>query len=298
VDDLDDALRQLEAWLGPRDGDPEPLEGGITNRNYRLTLGGGDCVLRLAGKDTALLGIDRQAERAANEVAARLRIAPPVLAIGDGWLATEYLAGRPADAAGIRAAPEPIAEALRRFHDSGLELPNRFWVPELLDTYANRVRERGGRVPPEYERAQVLAQRIGELVPLTEPVPCHNDLLPANVLRVGPHDAVMLVDWEYAGMGHGMFDLANLAANAELEEAEETRLLAAYLGRAPEPSELAKLRLMRIMSDAREAAWGVAQTVLSELDFDFEAYAARHFERLAAAAHDPRLREWLGAAAA
>jgi hypothetical protein len=55
---------------------------------------------------------------------------------------------------------------------------------------------------------------------------------------------------------------------------------------------------MRIMSDAREAAWGVAQTVLSELDFDFEAYAARHFERLAAAAHDPRLREWLGAAAA
>jgi hypothetical protein len=55
---------------------------------------------------------------------------------------------------------------------------------------------------------------------------------------------------------------------------------------------------MRILSDAREAAWGVVQSVVSELDFDFETYAARHFERLLGAAADPRLEDWLGAAAA
>jgi hypothetical protein len=37
------------------------------------------------------------------------------------------------------------------------------------------------------------------------------------------------------------------------------------------------------MADAREAAWGVVQGVLSTLDFDFEAYAADHFDRLLAA---------------
>jgi hypothetical protein len=55
---------------------------------------------------------------------------------------------------------------------------------------------------------------------------------------------------------------------------------------------------MRIMSDAREAAWGVVQGAISELEFDFAQYARRHFARLTAAAGDPRLEEWLVAAAA
>ena len=37
---------------------------------------------------------------------------------------------------------------------------------------------------------------------------------------------------------------------------------------------------MRVLSDAREAAWGVVQASVSELDFDFDGYAGEHFERL------------------
>ena len=37
---------------------------------------------------------------------------------------------------------------------------------------------------------------------------------------------------------------------------------------------------MRFMSDFREAMWGVVQAAVSELDFDFSAYAAEHFVRL------------------
>ena len=37
---------------------------------------------------------------------------------------------------------------------------------------------------------------------------------------------------------------------------------------------------MRFMSDFREAMWGVVQSAVSELDFDFEGYAREHFERL------------------
>ena len=50
---------------------------------------------------------------------------------------------------------------------------------------------------------------------------------------------------------------------------------------------------MRLMSDAREAAWGVVQQSISELDFDFEGYAAKHFERLLEAAGRPTYAEWL-----
>ena len=295
MDDLDAVLNEARQRLGPPVAKPEPLKGGITNRNYRVRFDGQDSVVRMAGKDTSLLGIDRETEWQANVVAAKLGIAPRVLASGEGWLATEYVSGTPCDSATVRTALGSIGEALRGFHDSGAELPIRFWVPELLDAYARVVRERGSHVPDEYRQAKDLAARVGELLPLTEPVPCHNDLLPANVLRVadGP---IMLVDWEYAGMGHRFFDLGNLAAGAELGEGEEERLLNAYLGRSPSATELAALRLMRVMSDAREAAWGVVQSVVSELDFDFQDYAAQHFTRLAAV-RGPRFEEWMSAAA-
>lgn len=297
MDDLEAVLSEVRQRLGPAIGEAEPLEGGITNRNYRVRFERHDCVLRLAGKDTSLLGIDRDTEWRANGIAADLGIAPRVVAYGPGWLITEYVSGTPCDSASIRTALLPLGEALRAFHDSGAAVPLRFWVPELLEAYARVVSERGEQLPDEYAQATGLAARIGRLLPLTEPVPSHNDLLPANVLRTGERH-VTLVDWEYAGMGHRYFDLGNLAAGAQLSPDEEERLLDAYLGRPPSHPELAALRLMRIMSDAREAAWGVVQSVVSELDFDFQEYAEEHFKRLATAAQDPRFEEWLGAAAA
>jgi thiamine kinase-like enzyme len=278
--------------------EPELVTGGITNHNYRVGLGGRICVLRIAGKDTSLLGIDRVAERAANQAAAALGLAPEVLAADEGWLVTEYVDAVPGEPATVRQMPEAVGRALRAVHDSGVELPARFWVPDLLDAYAEVVHARGAELPPVYNAARELADRIAGLLPLSEAVPCHDDLLPGNVMRMRNTGAVMLVDWEYAGMGHRMFDLGNVAVNNEFGEAEEVRLLTAYLGRAPSEADRAALRLMRIMSDAREGAWGVIQSVISELDFDFGAYAAHHFGRLAAAAEDSRLEEWFGAAAA
>src|SRR5207302_5454366 len=111
-----------------------------------------------------------------------------------------------------------------------------------------------------------------------------------------PGEAI-LVDWEYAGMGHRLFDLGNLAVNNDFDDGAEERLLTAYQGQAPSDGRRAALKLMRIMSDAREAAWGVVQGAISELDFAFGAYAEQHFMRLTAAAQDPRLQEWIDAAA-
>jgi len=152
--DLSTIVSRLEPRLGVVAGAPVPLDGGITNRNYRVRFGERDCVLRLPGKDTGLLGIDRQAERVANEAAAALGIAPTVAAGDDECLVTEFLAGGPVDADGLRSAPQQVGAALRRFHDCGLQLPVRFWVPELLDEYAVIVRERGGRLPGSYAQAR------------------------------------------------------------------------------------------------------------------------------------------------
>jgi thiamine kinase-like enzyme len=303
-------VSSLEPQLGRSDGKPVPLEGGITNRNYRVRFGTGEYMVRLPGKDTALLGISRPAERLANETAAALGIAPEVAAGNEHCLVTRFLPCRPLDPEALRRTPEPVARALRAFHDSGVQLPARFWVPELLEDWAATVRERGGELPASYAPTQALAARIAQALPLSAPAPCHDDLLPTNLIAVdrtaadpqhGARSASpewMLVDWEYAGMGHRFFDLGNLAVNNEFDEVAELKLLAAYLRAEPSPGQRAALRLMKVMSDAREAAWGVIQGVISELEFDFGAYAERHFERLLGAAGDTRFEGWLDAAAA
>jgi thiamine kinase-like enzyme len=293
VDGISHIVARLEQRLGPLNGDPVPLEGGITNRNYRVRFGPTDYVLRLPGRETELLGISREAEWLAGRAAAELGIGPQVALAESDCLVTRFLGARAAE---VRAALPDLARALRCFHDCGIRLPVRFWVPELLDRYAAIVQERGGELPAEYAEARALVRRIEGVLPLTDPVPCHNDLLPGNLLYVDLR--VVLVDWEYAGMGHRLFDLGNLAVNNDLDAAGEARLLDAYCGGPAGPSQMAALRLMRLMSDAREAAWGVLQSVISELDFDFAAYARRHFARLERAAGDGRLEEWLSDAAA
>ncbi len=285
---LGEILERLAAELGPVGGEPVALDGGITNRNYRVRFGERECVVRLPGRDTALLGIDRAAERVANAAAAQLGIAPPVIAADERCLVTEYLPGAPIDGDRLRAAPDSAALALRAFHDSGTRLPVRFWVPELLDRYADTVRERGGTLPEVYPEVQALVARIAVALPLTEPVPCHDDLLPGNLLaRDDEPDRAVLVDWEYAGMGHRLFDLGNLAVNNDFDAGAEDRLLTAYFGEPPDPRQMAALQLFKLVSDAREGAWGVVQGSISELEFDFDEYADKHFKRLLKNASDP-----------
>ncbi|HEX8977748.1 MAG TPA: phosphotransferase [Solirubrobacteraceae bacterium] len=292
--DLGEIVALVERTLGPAQGEPVRLTGGITNRNYRLRFGERECALRLTEPQTELLGIDRSAERAAADAAAALGLGPAVLVSGAGFMVTEYLDRAPIAAAALRRDPHPAAQALRRFHDSGAELRHRFWVPELLDGYAAIVGRRGHRLPADYRMATEVVGRIAAALPAEEPVPCHNDLLAANVLTPrGAAGPVMLVDWEYAGMGHRLFDLGNLAAGSEFDGPAQERLLEAYFGEPPGPGRRAALALMQIMSDAREAAWGVVQAVISTLEFDFTAYAGRHFLRLRGAAADPRFEEWL-----
>jgi thiamine kinase-like enzyme len=169
----------------------------------------------------------------------------------------------------------------------------------LLDDYARIAVERGVSLPDDYTLARELAELVAGALPLAQPVPCHDDLLPGNVLATHAEpDRAILVDWEYAGMGHAMFDLGNVAINHEFDEPAQERLLEAYLGAPPSAGQQAALALMRIMSDAREAAWGVVQGAISELEFDFAEYARYHFARLQRSAADPRLQEWLGGATA
>jgi aminoglycoside phosphotransferase (APT) family kinase protein len=216
----------------------------------------------------------------------------------EGYLVTRFIEGRPVPEAEMRASPAllvDVADALRRVH-SGPAIPGLFVPFRIVEAYRALALSRGVVIPPEYELAQSIARRI-ELACLTAPVelrPCHNDLLNANFLHDGAR--IRIVDWEYAGMGDPFFDLGNFSINHELEADGDAAILRAYAGEV-RPAALARLTLMRVLSDFREAMWGVLQQGISTLDVDFVAYAAEHFDRLLTAASRPAFERALVAAA-
>jgi thiamine kinase-like enzyme len=285
-----DTVERLEAQLGSAEGDPTVLGGGITNHNFRARFGGREVVVRLPGNDTELLGSDRSGEREANRLAAAAGVAPEVLAHLEDpvVLVTAFVEGPTMGSADLRepAVLDEVAAALRTIHGCGATRA-RFDAFRLVEDYAAATHSRGGEVPAAYERAHAAAARIEACPALSgaAPVLCHDDLLPANFIATP--DGIRIVDWEYAGMGNRWFDLGNFAVNNELGPAEEEAFLTAYSGVRPSAADLAALRLMRLMSDFREAMWGVVQAAISDLDFDFVDYATKHFDRLLAAIDDP-----------
>jgi thiamine kinase-like enzyme len=269
----------------------EPLGGGITNHNFLVETGGEKFVLRIGGKDTELLGIDRGAEHGASLVAAYLGIGPEVVAFlePEGYLVTRYIEGEVGKVDAVRAGA-----TLRRAHD-GPAIPGRFDSFRVVEAYWTIAVTRGVAVPPAYDRAKEVADRIERQLGARPLRPCHNDLLSANFIDDGRR--LWIVDWEYAGMGDPAFDLANFAVNQELDEDGEAALLQAYTrGDVQVLIHHQALVLMRFMSDFREAMWGVVQQAISELDFDFRTYASDHFERLARTAVEPRFVRALTAA--
>jgi thiamine kinase-like enzyme len=281
-------------WPG-RPAEIVPLGGGITNHNFKVAIDGETFVLRIGGKDTDLLGIDRDAEHGASRVAAQAGVGPPVVAFvePEGYLVTTFIEGRPIPPEEMRRpkAVARVAETLRAVHD-GPPIPGRFDSFRVVEMYAETARKHGVRVPEHYDWAKEVADRIEAQRGEAPPEPCHNDLLNANFIDDGTR--IRIVDWEYAGMGDRFFDLANFSINHEFGDDENETLLRAYFGDV-RVEDAASLRVMRFMSDFREAMWGVVQQGISELDVDFVAYAEEHFERLERTAAHPAFREALAA---
>lgn len=273
-------------WPG-RAAQIEVLGGGITNHNFKVAFDRDVYVLRIGGRDTDLLGIDRRAEHEASLAAAAVGVGPEVVAFiePEGYLVTRFIEGEivPIETIRTPACIARVANSLRAVH-AGPTIPSRFDSFRVVEAYRTTAATRGIATPAAYDDAKQVADRIEAARGAVPDRPCHNDLLNANFIDDGR--LLRIVDWEYSGMGDVFFDLANFAINHDFSEEERLLLLEAYFGQVRAEHERA-LRLMTFMSDLREAMWGIVQQTVSEIEFDFAGYADRHFERLAQTGADP-----------
>ncbi len=280
-------------WPGEH-ASADVLGRGFTHHNFRVDVGGESYVLRIAGSDASLLGIDRRVEHEASLAAAAVGVGPDVVGFvePEGYLVTRFIDGEivPVERLRETASIERVARALRAIH-RGPSLSRRFNVFRVVEEYRSTAFAHGAEVPPVYVWARQMARRVERARGVFAERPCHNDLLNDNLLDDGRR--IRIVDWEYAGMGDVFFDLASFSTNHGLDREARRLLLAAYAGDVREGDERV-LELMLFMSDFRDAMWGVVQGAVSDLDFDFASYAHEHFERLEATVASPAFVAALG----
>ena len=303
-------LNQVPGWNGV-EAVVTPLVGGITNQNYRVDIRGETFELRIGGKGTHLLGIDRGRERTCTAIAAQMGIGAEVV---------HFLASESAEVlitrfiVGTSITPETAAqpEMMRRIVDSmhryhgGPDLPGTFSPFETVRSYYKLALAHGVSFPDTLPQAFTLMTQIEQavagdrkgppihpytpLAPTDQPTPCHNDLLASNFIDDG--HTIRILDWEYAGMGDRFFDLGNFAVNQSLNQQQCEFLLRYYFGEV-RPADVAHLHLMRLGSDLRESFWGFLQLGISELDFDYSEYAHHHLNRFLRNVDTPRFEQWL-----
>jgi thiamine kinase-like enzyme len=227
----------------------EPLTGGLTNTNYKVTSPSGRYVVRISGKDTSLLAIDRENEAHNTIAAAETGVGAPFVAVlpEHDALVLGYLDGEVMDSEKLRSGEHiaAIAEACRRLH-GGRPFLKDFDMFEIQPGYLEIVRERGFRLPARYEEFEPKIRELERAMRVCpEPkVPCNNDLLAENFIRV--NGEMRLIDYEYSGNNEASFELGNVWSESNLSQEQLEELVAAYWGR-PLRNKVARARLWGLM---------------------------------------------------
>ncbi len=256
------------------------LGSGRTNQNFIATSTPPGPPRRFfvrIGSDIPAYGVTRLKEQAAGRAAAAAGIAPQVLYTEADAMVTEFADGRTltdtelkqacAAGAGSELLVE-VVEAVRKLHAtpappelsstaaSGGDSDSR-WAPRDMWRWLALAEEKGySRLPLLQDAHSLIASLEAVAGEPSDDCFCHYDLLPDNLIRKPGGGGVSVIDFEYAGCGQRLMDLAIMSMGCALGPQEEANLLEAYTG-SPPPAEMLRsfsaLKVVRSSSCAVHA---------------------------------------------
>ena len=280
---MDDALariRDLPLWTGSPD--IEPLGGGLTNRNFKVTDGVRVYVVRL-GDDVPVHHLLRFNELAASRAAHAAGISPAVIHAEPGLAVIDHIDGHTFTPEDVRKADNlarivPLIRACHcdiQEHLGGPALI--FWVFHVIRDYVRSLQQSDTPHAPLLADLKAAGAALETMAGPFEIVYAHNDLLAANIIDDG--DRLWLIDWDYGGFNTPLFDLGGLASNNELAPDQERWLLEAYFETPADDELWRRYQAMKCASLLRETLWSMIAEIHSTLDFDYAAYTAEYLCR-------------------
>jgi thiamine kinase-like enzyme len=251
--------------------------------------------VRVSGKDTGLLAIDRENEVHNTIAAAEVGVGACVVAYlpEHDALVLEFIEGRTQSREDLRRGDklDLVAAACRRLHTTR-PFRDDFDMFVIQRRYLGIVQERGFRLPDRYLEFEPQVRAIEEAMEVRAEgtVPCNNDLLAENFIDVG--DRFRLIDYEYSGNNDPCFELGNVWSESNLALGQLEQLVTAYYGR-PLRDKVARARLWGLMSKYGWTLWGSIQDGVSEIDFDFWEWAMEKYVRAVAEFDSPEFERLL-----
>ena len=210
--------------------DIEPIKHGLTNRSWLVSTAGDRFVVRISDTSAQELQIDRSSEAVVLQLVSCAGIGADVLRCDpeQGVLVTRYLGATwTARDAHSNQNIDRLAGLLQRLH--ALDVPAGVRTVDLAATVHGYLRtldehgiSSGLTLPALRDCADETAAQLrkGSTTCL-----CHNDVHHLNVVD---GDSLRLIDWEYAGVGEPMFDLAAVCVYHRYGRSQRERLLSAY----------------------------------------------------------------------
>ena len=255
-----DRLAALPLWDGAIV--VEPIAGGLTNRNLLVTARHGRFVARIAG-DNPAHDIDRAAEQAATRAAAACGLGPDLVWAEPGLMILRHIEGRMLDSANLRDRAK-LRQVLALLNRIRRTLPEHYRGPlrdryplAILDGYLRRLSAEPNRWQQVIDRYRPLLDKLAAQLAGMPAGFAHNDVHGDNIIDDGQR--LWLVDWEYAGQGQSLVDLASFFNNAGLDGGMAPICLADWLGRPPTAEEMQGFMAMRLAAAMRDLFWGYAQ---------------------------------------
>ena len=298
MDDLSPILQRISKLSDCESLEVQELTGGITNRNYKICTDSECYVLRVGGNETQFLGIDRKTEHECSYLASQTGIAPKPAAFlePEGYILSEFISGKgiPAEEIGTEENIKRVVGSMKAYHSLAY-FPGSFSPFRVAEEYTKTAQGFNVQLPDMMDWYLDKSREIENAMYAREPLiprPCHNDLLNGNFIDDG--NRIRILDWEYAGMGDIFFDLGNFAIQHEFNDEQDEWLMQAYFT-SPTDSQRAHQKLMKIMSDLREAMWAQVQIGVSKLDFDYAGYGQKYFDRFETSTISSEYTAWLGA---
>jgi len=277
---VEEIVDRIQDWKGKKVR-IQPLSKGITNRNYRVEVDGKQYFLRIPGKATNLLSVNREHEHYNTDAASNAAVSPKVLYFlqPESVMVLEYITGETMSIQSLQTieAIKKITRSLKMLH-RGPRFANEFNMFRLREFYMNIVKKHAVRVPDDYYDYSWVADRIEKAMAAQRSplVPCHNDLLAENFIDDGRF--MWIIDYEYSGNNDCCFELGNIWIEMEYSRTQAELLCREYFGEVLR-SKVARMGLYSIMSDVGWTLWGAIQEKVSDLDFDFWSYAMNRWIR-------------------
>ena len=152
-----------------------------------------------------------------------------------------------------------VADIFKTVHRSNVDTKVPFEVFDMATGYEDIIKEKQVPVYHDYVRVKDEVMRIKHITDEEceiKKVPCHNDPLCENWVKSGK---MYLIDWEYAGMNDGMWDLADISIEAKYDAALDEQLLEAYFEREIDVNDRKHFLAAKIYVDYLWTLWAKAR---------------------------------------